>query len=165
MDIRRDSQLVSFSRSTTFITFSYRGLAGFLFKFLQSSTAKCNVAPSRVLTGDCLKYLPVSWFTPSKHFIPNLSCVLSNPCKETMIIKQLFSPCFQLRFKRSSLPKGQNRTSGYSSRYRGFSYFWLRWVNLDLKLDKTLLHLSENVPMAGIAWRLNFHQLIYTMYT
>ena len=37
MDILRDSQLVIFSHSTIFITFSYRSLAGFLFKLLQSS--------------------------------------------------------------------------------------------------------------------------------
>ena len=37
MDILRDSQLVIFSHSTTFITFSYKGFASFLFKFLQSS--------------------------------------------------------------------------------------------------------------------------------
>ena len=35
MDILRDSQLVIFSHSTIFITFSYRSLAGFLFKLLQ----------------------------------------------------------------------------------------------------------------------------------
>ena len=37
MDILRDSQFVIFSHSTIFITFSYRSLAGFLFKLLQSS--------------------------------------------------------------------------------------------------------------------------------
>ena len=37
MDILRDSQLVIFSHSTIFITFSYRSLPGFLFKLLQSS--------------------------------------------------------------------------------------------------------------------------------
>ena len=37
MDILRDSQLVIFSYSTTFKTFSNKSLAGFLFKFLQSS--------------------------------------------------------------------------------------------------------------------------------
>ena len=37
MDILRDSRLVIFSHSTNFITFSCKSLAGFLFKFLQSS--------------------------------------------------------------------------------------------------------------------------------
>ena len=37
MDILRDSQHVIFSHSTTFITFPYKRLAGFLLKFLQSS--------------------------------------------------------------------------------------------------------------------------------
>ena len=37
MDILRDSQLVIFSHSTIFITFSYKSLAGFLFKLLRSS--------------------------------------------------------------------------------------------------------------------------------
>ena len=37
MDILKSSQLVIFSHSTIFITFSYRSLAGFLFKLLQSS--------------------------------------------------------------------------------------------------------------------------------
>ena len=37
MDILRDSQLVIFSHSTTFITFSFKSQAGFLFNFLQSS--------------------------------------------------------------------------------------------------------------------------------
>ena len=34
MDILKSSQLVIFSHSTTFITFSYRSIAGFLFKLL-----------------------------------------------------------------------------------------------------------------------------------
>ena len=37
MDILKSSQLVIFSHSTIFITFSYRSLAGFLFKLLRSS--------------------------------------------------------------------------------------------------------------------------------
>ena len=37
MDILRDSQLVFFSHSTTFITLSYKSLAEFLFKLLWSS--------------------------------------------------------------------------------------------------------------------------------
>ena len=37
MDVRRDSQLVIFSPSTIFITFSYKSLEGFVFKLLQSS--------------------------------------------------------------------------------------------------------------------------------
>ena len=36
MNILRDSQLVIFPHSTTFITFSYKSLAGYPFKFLQS---------------------------------------------------------------------------------------------------------------------------------
>lgn len=39
----------------------------------------------------------------------------------------LFS--FQLRFKRSRLSQGQNRTSSYSSHNRGFSFFRPRSVN------------------------------------
>ena len=38
MDILKYSQLVIFSHSTIFITFSYKSLAGFLFKLLQSSS-------------------------------------------------------------------------------------------------------------------------------
>ena len=37
MDNLKSSQLVIFSHSTIFITFSYRSLAGFLFKLLRSS--------------------------------------------------------------------------------------------------------------------------------
>ena len=37
MDILKSSQLVIFSHSAIFITFSYRSLAGFLFKLLRSS--------------------------------------------------------------------------------------------------------------------------------
>ena len=37
MDILKSSQLVIFSYSTIFITFSFRSLAGFLFKLLRSS--------------------------------------------------------------------------------------------------------------------------------
>ena len=37
MDILKSSQLVIFSHSTIFITFSYRSLAGFLFKLLRNS--------------------------------------------------------------------------------------------------------------------------------
>ena len=37
MDIFRDSRLVIFLHFTIFITFSYKSLAGVLFKFLQSS--------------------------------------------------------------------------------------------------------------------------------
>ena len=40
MDILKYSQLVIFSHSTIFITFSYKSLAGFLFKFLRSSRQK-----------------------------------------------------------------------------------------------------------------------------
>ena len=40
MNILRDSQLVIFSHSTIFITFSYKSLAGFLFKLLQSLTRR-----------------------------------------------------------------------------------------------------------------------------
>ena len=39
MDILKSSQLVIFSHSTIFITFSYRSLAGFLFKLLRSFEA------------------------------------------------------------------------------------------------------------------------------
>ena len=37
MDILRDSQLVLFSQRTIFITFCYKSLAGFLYRFLHSS--------------------------------------------------------------------------------------------------------------------------------
>ena len=37
MDVLKSSQLVIFSHSTIFITFSYRSLASFLFKLLRSS--------------------------------------------------------------------------------------------------------------------------------
>ena len=40
IDILKSSQLVIFSHSTIFITFSYRSLAGFLFKLTKFEAAK-----------------------------------------------------------------------------------------------------------------------------
>ena len=49
MDILRNSQLVIFSPSTIFITFSYKSLVGFLFKLIQSPSRRSGVGFLRLI--------------------------------------------------------------------------------------------------------------------
>ena len=111
MDILRDSQLVIFSHSTTFITFFFKSFAGLLFKFLQSSRRqKSEVALDFCVWPLCGQQRPTNRNRP--HFTEDRSQKLSSQvaakvCQTDKFINKLEAGLwdwYEIFFVRDDLP-------------------------------------------------------------